>query len=197
MDERLKKQLEFLIEIDKVKGIFRRSYITDGSRQENDAEHSWHLGIMAILLSDYIEEDINIYNVIKMVLIHDLVEIYAGDTFAFDNNSKIGKSEREFDAATKLFELLPKDQAVEFKSLWIEFETMNTREAEYANMLDRLQPLILNYVFDDGSWKKYGVTKVDVYKRQEIILKKGPKKLVELVEYLVNECIKKGYLEDI
>ena len=197
MDERLKKQLEFLIEIDKVKNVFRRSYITDGTRQENDAEHSWHLGVMAILFSDYIEEDINIYNVIKMVLIHDLVEIYAGDTFAFDNNSKIGKCEREFNAAIKLFELLPKDQAVEFKSLWTEFEEIATRDAEYANMLDRLQPLILNYVFDDGSWKKYGVTKLDVYKRQEIILKKGPKKLIELVEYLVSECIKKGYLQDV
>ncbi len=196
MDERLKKQLDFLIEIDKIKNVFRRSYITDGSRQENDAEHSWHLGIMAILLSDYIKEDINILTVIKMVLIHDLVEIYAGDTFAFDNKSKIGKSEKETAAAIKLFERLPENQSIEFISLWKEFEEIGTLESQYANMIDRLQPLILNYVFDDGSWKKYGVKKLDVYKRQELIFKKGPKELVELVEYLVNECINKGYLDN-
>lgn len=195
MPERLKKQLDFLIEIDKVKNIFRQTYIADGSRHENDAEHSWHLGIMAILLSEYIKEDIDICKVIKMVLIHDLIEIYAGDTFAFDEKGMEDKEEREQASATKLFGMLPDDQEKDFRDLWNEFEECKSREAEYASMLDRLQPLILNYVVDGGSWKEHNITVEQIYKRHEVTFRTGPKEFVDLVKFIVDECVKKGYLK--
>lgn len=195
MPERLKKQLDFLIEIDKVKSIFRQTYIADGSRHENDAEHSWHLGIMAILLSEYIKEDINICKVIKMVLIHDLIEIYAGDTFAFDEKGMEDKEEREQASAAKLFGMLPDDQEKDFRDLWNEFEECKSREAEYASMLDRLQPLILNYVVDGGSWKEHNITVDQIYKRHEVTFRTGPKEFVDLVKFIVEECVNKGYLK--
>lgn len=193
--ERLKKQLDFLVEIDKVKNIFRMTYIADGSRRENDAEHSWHLAIMAFLLSDYIKEDIDVCKVIKMVLIHDLIEIYAGDTFAFDEKANEDKEERELASANKLFSLLPEDQEKEFMTLWNEFEECTTREAEYANMLDRIQPLLLNYVVGGGSWTEHKISSEQIYKRHEITLSKGPQEFKDLVNTIVNECVEKGLLE--
>lgn len=194
ISERLKKQLDFLVEIDKVKSIFRMSYIADGSRHENDAEHSWHLAIMAFLLSDYIKEDIDICKVIKMVLIHDLIEIYAGDTFAFDKKANEDKEEREIASANKLFSILPQDQGVELRAIWNEFEECKTREAEYANMLDRIQPLLLNYVVGGGSWTEHKITAEQIYKRHEITLSKGPQEFKDLVNFIVDECVEKGIL---
>lgn len=192
--ERLKKQLDFLVEIDKVKSVFRQTYIADGTRKENDAEHSWHLAIMAFLLSDYIKEDIDVCKVIKMVLIHDLIEIYAGDTFAFDEKANEDKAEREQQSAQLLFSMLPEDQEMEFKNLWNEFEECNTREAEYANMLDRIQPLLLNYVVGGGSWTEHKIRAEQIYKRHEITLTKGPQEFIDLINSIVNECVEKGLL---
>lgn len=195
IDERLKKQMDFLLEIDKVKNIFRMTYIGDKSRHENDAEHSWHLGIMAFMLSEYVDKDVDVNKVMKMVLIHDLIEIYAGDTFAFDEKALLDKSEREEKSACKLFSLLPEDQGQEFKSLWEEFELCETKEAEYASMLDRLQPLLLNYMTEGGSWKEHNISKEKIYKRNEITFKKGPKEFVDLINYVVDDCIEKGYIK--
>ena len=194
LDQRLKKQLDFIIEIDKVKNIFRMTYVVDKSRRENDAEHSWHLGIMASLLAEYIEEDVDISKVIKMVLIHDLVEIYAGDTFAFDEKGHLDKYDREKECANKIFGMLPEDQGEEFHQLWEEFEACETIEAQYGAMLDRLQPLILNYATEGGSWKEHNITAEQVYKRNQITLEKGPKAFKDLINFVVDDCVKKGYI---
>ncbi len=139
-DNRLDRQLQFIIEIDKMKQIFRRTLLTDGSRQENDAEHSWHLSIMAVLLSEYSAvRDIDLLRVIKMALIHDLVEIDAGDTYCYDEKGYEDKEEREKKAAARLFSLLPEDQAAEIWELWREFEELSTPESRFAACMDRFE----------------------------------------------------------
>lgn len=163
--ERLEKQLQFIIEIDKVKSIFRQNYLADGSRRENDAEHSWHMAIMAILLQEYANEPADVLRVIKMVLIHDLVEIDAGDTYAFDEVAAVDKREREVAAADRIFHLLPEEQAKEFRSLWDEFEEYETADAKYAHMLDNFQPFLLNVNSEGISWKEHEVKKSQIYKR--------------------------------
>ena len=190
ISNRLKKQLDFIIEIDKIKNIFRMSYIVDGSRRENDAEHSWHLGIMTAILSEYVEEDVDISKVLKMVLIHDLVEIYAGDTFAFDEVGYIDKLDREEKAAEDLFGILPEDQKEEFKVLWKEFEECKTREAKFGAMLDRLQPLILDYATKGKGVKESNLTAEKLYKRNEITMEEGPEEFKELVKYIIEEVTK-------
>lgn len=190
ISNRLKKQLDFIIEIDKIKNIFRMSYIADGSRRENDAEHSWHLGIMTAILSEYVEEDVDISKVLKMVLIHDLVEIYAGDTFAFDEVGYIDKLDREEKAAEDLFGILPEDQKEEFKVLWKEFEECKTREAKFGAMLDRLQPLILDYATKGKGVKESNLTAEKLYKRNEITMEEGPEEFKELVKYIIEEVTK-------
>lgn len=196
LDDRLRKQMAFLIEIDKVKNIFRMTYVADGSRHENDAEHSWHMGIMAFLFAEYVGTQVNVNKVIKMVLIHDLVEIYAGDTFAFDEKGYEDKEEREQQAADKIFGMLPKEQGLEFRELWEEFEEGETEEAKYGDMLDRMQPLLLNYATQGGSWKEHGISAEKVYKRNEITLKEGPPELRDLVNFVIEDCIKQGYINN-
>ncbi|MEG0014240.1 MAG: HD domain-containing protein [Cellulosilyticaceae bacterium] len=196
LDDRLRKQMAFLIEIDKVKNIFRMTYVADGSRHENDAEHSWHMGIMAFLFAEYVGHQVNVSKVIKMVLIHDLVEIYAGDTFAFDEKGYEDKEEREQEAADKIFGMLPKEQGLEFHELWEEFEAGETEEAKYGNMLDRMQPLLLNYATQGGSWKEHGISAEKVYNRNEITLKEGPQELRNLVNFVIKDCIKQGYIKN-
>lgn len=155
--ERLERQIQFIIEIDKLKKIYRQTILMDGSRYENDAEHSWHLGVMAILLSEYVPEgDIDILKVIKMVLIHDIIEIDAGDTFCYDDNALNDKQEREQRAADRLFAILPPDQAQEFMELWQEFEERATVEARFAAALDRLQPLCTIIIPRDTAGKNTG-----------------------------------------
>ena len=149
--ERLKQQISFILEIDKLKTIYRQSLITDKSRYENDAEHSWHLAIMAFLLAEHVEEEVDILKVIKMVLMHDLVEIDAGDTYCYDEKAKLDKREREEKCAKRIFEMLPKEQCQMMYDLWEEFELMETPEAKYAAALDRLQPVLLNYTADGKS----------------------------------------------
>lgn len=192
---RFKKQLDFLIEVDKVKNILRMTSIADGSRRENDAEHSWSLAIMAVLFSEYMEAELDVLKVVKMVLIHDLVEIYAGDTFCFDEVGMEDKEEREQASADKIFGILEEDQNLEFRHLWEEFEACETREAQYAAMLDRLNPLIMNYINEGGTWTQHGITVEQVYKRNQITMDKGPKEFIDFIHQVVAECEEKGYIK--
>lgn len=161
------KQISFIMELDKIKKITRQTYLSDGSRKENDAEHSWHLALMAFVLADYANEPIDVLKTIKMVLLHDVIEIDAGDTYAFDAEANKTKRERELKAADRIFSLLPKEQMEEYRGLWDEFEAMQTPESKFANMLDKVQPLLLNDASGGISWEEHGVKKSQVLKRDE------------------------------
>ena len=163
----LPAQLAFILEIDKLKGVVRQTLLTDGSRRENSAEHSWHLAIMAILLTQYAAAPVDVARTMKMVLVHDLVEIDAGDTFAYDAAGNVGKEERERLAADRVFGILPEVQGRELRELWDEFEEAVTPEARYANALDRLQPLLHNANTEGGTWRIHNVKRAQVYKRME------------------------------
>lgn len=167
ISERLKKQFEFLQEIDKEKNVFRQTYLADGNRKENDAEHSWHMAMMVLLMAEHSNEDIDILRTLSMVLVHDLVEIYAGDTYAYDTTGNESKRERELEAAEKLFNILPSDQTEYFRGLWDEFEECVTPEAKFARTADRIQPLMLNNASGGRSWKEHGVTASMVYGRNK------------------------------
>lgn len=194
-NEKLMKQIQFITEIDKLKQIFRQNVVIDTTRNENDAEHSWHLAIMAILLSEYSEEkNIDVLKVVKMVIIHDLVEIDAGDTFCYDEKGYEDKEEREQQAANRLFNVLPSDQAKEIFDLWREFEALSTPEARFAACMDRLQPLILNYNTNGHTWKKPGVTSEKVLKRNRLLEENAPG-LWEYAKEIIEDSIRKGYLQ--
>ena len=164
---RLEQQLQFILEIDKVKKIIRQTPLSDASRKENDAEHSWHIALMAYLLQEYVEEPVEVSKVMLMVLIHDLVEIDAGDTYAYDTEGAKTKDERERKAADRIFGLLPEEQGMYLKALWEEFEAYETAEAKYAHMLDNFQPLLLNDAAGGISWTEHQVKKSQIYKRNE------------------------------
>lgn len=155
--ERLKKQMEFIIEVDKLKDIIRQTNLTNGERKENDAEHSWHLALMAVFLSEYAKEPVDVLQVIKMVLIHDLVEIDAGDTYLYDEAGNGTKAAREQKAAERIFNILPVDQAEELFQLWQEFEDRKTPESKFANTLDRIQPVLLNDATEGRAWREHDV----------------------------------------
>lgn len=165
--ERIEKQFEFLKEIDKEKNIFRQTYLADGMRKENDAEHAWHMALFVMVLSEYANEDIDVLKTMKIVLIHDLIEIYAGDTYAYDSKGNESKRGRELAAADRLFNILPEDQAEEFRALWDEFEENITPEARFANTMDKIQPLMLNNASEGRSWEEHGVHASQVYGRNE------------------------------
>ena len=167
--ERLEKQICFIVEVDKVKNIFRQTYLADGERKENDAEHSWHLAMMAVLLQEHMKEKADLAKVMTMVLIHDLVEIDAGDTYAYDEKGARTKREREVKAADRIFGLLPEDQGAYFRELWEEFEAYETPEAKFAHLLDNFQPLLLNDASGGKSWKEHGVHRAQPMKRNERI----------------------------
>lgn len=161
------KQISFIMELDKVKKITRQTYLSDASRKENDAEHSWHLALMAFVLADYANEKIDVLKTIKMVLLHDVIEIDAGDTYAYDTERNKSKRERELKAADRIFGLLPEAQKLEYRGLWDEFEAMASPEAKFANMLDKVQPLLLNDASGGKSWEEHGVRKSQVLGRNE------------------------------
>lgn len=167
--ERLEQQLKFIVEIDKVKNIFRQTYLADGERKENDAEHSWHIALMAYLLQECSEEPVDVPKVMLMVLIHDLVEIDAGDTYAYDSEGAKTKREREVKAAERIFGILPEDQRAYLRELWDEFEEYETADAKYAHLLDNFQPLLLNDASNGKSWKEHVVQKEQIYKRNKRI----------------------------
>lgn len=191
--DKLKKQMAFLIEIDKLKSIFRQSILADGSRFENDAEHSWHLCMYAIILEEYAPEGVDMLKVLKMALIHDLVEIYAGDTYLYDVEGNKTKADREMKAADKLYSSLDK-QGAELRALWEEFDLCETPEAKFANCLDRLQPIMLNYLTKGKMWLKNGVHKSDVLKRGYRLVNYGHPAIVEFLNNLLDESVEKGYL---
>lgn len=192
-NKKLRKQIEFTVEIDKMKQILRRNLIADGSRREDDAAHSWHLAVMAMILEEYSAEKIDINRVIKIALVHDLVEVYAGDTFAYDSKGYEDKEQREKDAAAKLFGMLESEQGAQIRSLWDEFEAGETAEAKYANAIDRIQPLLLNYLTNGHTWRLGNVTSAQVYKRMDIIRTATPE-LWNIVEGVIADSIKKGIL---
>jgi len=193
-NERLRKQIEFIEEIDKLKKICRQTLLMDGSRNENDAEHSWHLALMAMVLSEYSPEKLDVCRVIKMLLIHDLVEIDAGDTFCYDEKANEDKEDREQKAAERIFGLLPSDQGKEFRELWEEFEERKTPEARFAASIDRMQPLLCNYHTNGHTWVKYDVKYDKVIKRMEPI-KEGAPVLWDYILEILEDSIEKGYLK--
>lgn len=195
MQPRLTQQIDFLMEIDKLKHIYRQNLVADGSRRENDVEHSWHLAVMAVILQEYSALPVDLTKVIKMVLLHDLVEIDAGDTFAYDLAAGFDKEEREAAAAERLYGLLPPDQAGELRALWDEFEARETPEARFAACLDRMQPLLNNYHTEGGTWRTHHVSSSQVRKRMEPVGESSPR-LGELVEQLIQHSIDLGILEE-
>ena len=194
MKERLKKQINFILELDKMKNLYRQTYVLHENRKENDAEHSWHIAIMAILLSEYANSDIDSAKVIKMLLLHDIIEIDAGDTYCYDAVGNSTKAEREEKAARRIFGLLPEDQCTEFYELWREFEDSVTKEARFAAVLDRLQPLMLNYTKGGISWQEHGIHKEQVLKRNENYFSEADE-LAELIKSVINDAEKKGWLK--
>lgn len=196
MNDKLKAQLNFLIEIDEMKRVLRRNLIADGSRRENDAEHSWHFAMAAMVLKEYAFSDkVDISHVVKMALVHDLVEVYAGDTFAYDSEGYTDKAIREKEAADKLFALLPHGQGDFFRALWEEFEEFKTENSVYANSLDRFMPLLMNYNTCGHTWRlRDDITSASVYKRMEPI-KTGMPKLWDVVCEIIESSIERGYLK--
>ena len=195
MDERLKKQMDFLLEVDKLKFINRQTYLSNGERKENDAEHSWHLALMAVLLQEYSNENIDITKVITMVLIHDLVEIDAGDTYAYDAAGNQSKREREVRAADRIFNILPEDQAEKFRALWEEFEAYQTPEAKFAHVCDNMQPFMLKHATGGRSWQEHGVKKSQVLNRNRY-LEDGSKTMKQYFDEIIEEHVKEGNLKD-
>ena len=166
--ERIKKQFEFCLEADKEKFIGRQTYLSDGVRKENDAEHAWHMALMTLILSEYANEEIDVLKTISMILIHDIVEIDAGDTYAYDEKGKESQRDREVKAANRLFGILPEDQQQKFRDLWEEFEASETKEARFARTMDNLQPLMLNNATKGKSWEENGVRLSQILKRNGI-----------------------------
>jgi len=190
---RFEQQIEFILEMDKLKSVFRRSYVLGTDRKENDSEHSWHLAMMAIVLSEYANSDINILRVLKMVLIHDIVEIDAGDTFCYDEKGAIDKPEREKAAAKRLFGLLPVEQEKEFIDIWEEFEEGLTSDSMFAKSLDRLMPLLHNYYSKGKAWKEHGIKQDQVLNKNKHIAD-GSKELWEFARSIIDKAVEKKYL---
>ena len=193
MDERLEKQLSFSLEIDKEKNILRRTHLSEHGRRENDAEHAWHMAIMAYLLKEYSNESIDIAKTMIMCLIHDIVEIDAGDTYAYDDEGKKTQHEREEKAKQRIFAILPDDQKEEFTALFDEFEARQTPEAKFARAMDNLQPLLLNTSNGGSDWKEQGAVASKVYKRQRDT-KEGSEKLYEVTDAMIKNNIERGSL---
>ena len=193
MDERLQKQLDFILEIDKEKNIFRQTHLSGHGRNENDAEHAWHMAIMAYLLQEYSNEKIDVARVMLMCLIHDVVEIDAGDTYAYDAEGLKTQKARKEAAKERLYSMLPEDQKADLVTIFDEFEERKTPEAKFARALDNLQPLILNNSNDGGDWKNHDVTAKQVYGRQSRT-REGSEKLFEVTDRILKENIAKGNL---
>ena len=194
MHERLKKQPDFALEIDKEKNIFRQTHLSGHGRNENDAEHAWHMAIMAYLLREYSNEPVDITRVMLMCLIHDVVEIDAGDTYAYDEEGKKTQKAREEAAKERIYSLLPEDQKEELAAIFDEFEESKTPESKFAHAMDNLQPLMLNNSNDGGDWREHGVSAKQVYGRQSRT-KEGSEKLYEVTDQIIKKHREKGNLK--
>jgi len=189
--ERLIQQMKFIMEIDKLKQVYRQSYISDGTRHENDTEHSWSLAMMCMLFSEYSPEKVDVLKAMKMVLIHDIVEIDAGDTYAYDSVGNATKRQREEKAADRIFNILPKDQALEMRELWEEFEAGETIEAKYAITMDKIQPILLNDITGGKAWREHEVTLDKIMNRNKDT-GDGGEQLWQYAKELIMENVKKG-----
>ena len=194
MDKRLKQQLDFVLEIDKEKNILRQTHLSGHGRRENDAEHAWHMAIMAYLLQEYSNEKIDVARVMLMCLIHGVVEIDAGDTYAYDAEGLKTQKAREEAAKERLYSMLPEDQKADLVAIFDEFEERKTPEAKFARALDNLQPLLLNHSNGGGDWKNHDVTAEQVYGRQSRT-REGSEKLFEVTDQILKENIAKGNLK--
>ncbi len=196
MDERLKKQLDFALEIDKEKNILRQTHLSGHGRRENDAEHAWHMAIMAYVLKEYSNQDIDIAKVMLMCLIHDIVEIDAGDTYAYDEEGKKTQAAREQAAKLRIFGMLPTDQATELMALFEEFEAYETAEAKFARAMDNVQPLMLNDSNDGSDWQEHHTTRTQVYGRQGATALGSEKLFKEFVDPVIKKNIADGMVVD-
>lgn len=190
----LLKQIEFIKEVDKLKYILRKTKLLNSDRNENDAEHSWHLALMAVVLAGHANFPIDLLRVIKMLLIHDIVEIDAGDTFIYDTQKNHSNTEEERKAANRIFGLLPDDQARELIEIWEEFEEGQTNEAKFARAMDRLEPLLQNTSNNGGTWNEFGVNYEKVYHKKQVI-QHGSDSIWQYAEQLINESVEKGILK--
>ena len=195
MDSRIDKQLAFSLEIDKVKNIFRQTHLSGNGRNENDAEHSWHMAVMAYILKEYANEEIDIAKVMLMCLIHDIVEIDAGDTYAYDAESLKTQKAREEIAKERIFSLLPEEQARELIGIFDEFEEYETPESKFAHAMDNIQPLILNDSNNGGDWREHNVTVEQIYGRQSKT-KLGSERLFDVTDEIIKNNIRKGNLKE-
>lgn len=194
INERLLRDMEFIVELDKMKSILRQTSIIGEDRREDDAQHSWHISVMAMILAEYSNEAIDVCKVIKMLLTHDLVEIYAGDTFCYDKTGNLDKRDRELAAAEKIYGMLSEDKGKELRALWDEFEEMKTPEALFAASMDRFEPILSNYYNNGGTWKKYDVAKEDIYIRVAPV-KKSSNELWNFLEHLIEDAAEKGLIK--
>ena len=195
MDDRIRKQIDFALEIDKEKNVFRQTHLSGHGRNENDAEHAWHMAVMAYLLKEYSNEPVDIAKVMIMCLLHDVVEIDAGDTYAYDSAGLSDQKEREDRAKERIFSLLPEDQKEEFTKIFDEFEEGKTPESRFAHAMDNFQPLILNNSNDGGDWKEHMVTASKVYKRHAMT-RKGSETIYGITDQFIKDNIAKGNLID-
>jgi len=191
--DRLKQQIEFIIAIDQLKDVLRRTYVMSGDRLENSAEHSWQLAVMGLTLAEHANEPVDPMRVVKMVLVHDIVEIDAGDTYCYDANAELDKAEREQRAADRIFGILPADQAREFRALWEEFEARQTPDARFGAALDRLMPILHNYHTGGRSWREHGIHRSQVIARNRHSAE-GSEALWDMARALIEDATAKCYL---
>jgi putative hydrolase of HD superfamily len=195
VNERFIKQFTLVMELDKLKSILRRTRVKSAEgRQENSAEHSWHVAIMALLMEEHANQPVDIGRVIKMLLLHDIVEIDAGDTFVYDKTASVFQEEKELKAAQRLFALLPDDQGEELMALWSEFEAAKSSEAKFAKALDRIIPMMLNFYNDGQSWQEHGVTRGQVISVNQRI-QEGSETLWQQAQHIIEEATQKGWLK--
>ena len=193
---RFKKQIEFILEVDKLKHVLRQTILMDRSRRENSAEHSWHIALLIPVLAEYAKEtDIDMFQVMKILVIHDLVEIDAGDTYCYDDKGREDQTQREAIAADRIFGLLPADQATEFRALWDEFEKRESPESRFANALDRVQPFLHNYFTNGQTWQANNINSRQVHERMRPV-KDGAPDLWDYVNNLIEDAVKKGILAE-
>jgi putative hydrolase of HD superfamily len=195
-EERFRRQIEFILEVDKLKNVLRKTILMDRSRRENSAEHSWHIALMVFTLSEYAKDpDVDLFRVMKILLVHDLIEIDAGDTYCYDDLGRKDQARREKKAADRIFNLLPPDQAATFRELWDEFEERRTPESRYANALDRLQPFLHNYHTEGQIWQENNINSAQVKARMRPV-DDGAPILWNYVSTLIDDGVKKGFLAE-